>query len=174
VKENIHLEMRSPQESETLGFDSVDSLNSMEGPDDLGSNLDNTPGLELAQIPGDVEMDSPAQDNKAYQKWNLDTIPAVQDLTPESEEYQPLKALKGKKISSYLPIDDFNDRIAPGLTVAKDKGQEDEWKQQPDHEVTFSDGSNGGPGIDAGDGGGHIVFNSQFGGPQMVWNVFTP
>ena len=114
-------------------------------------------------------MDAAINDIQGYQNLNMDTVPMVQDLEPQYEEYQPLKTLKTSKNGpSYLPIDNFNDRLGPEMTVTKDRGQEDAWKMQPMHEATFQHGRNGGPGIATDNG--ILVWNSQFEGPQMVWD----
>lgn len=116
-----------------------------------------------------MNVDTAVNDIQGYQNLNMETVPMVQDLEPQYEEYQPLKTFKTSKNGpSYLPIDNFNDRLGPEMTVTKDRGQEDAWKIQPMHEATFQDGRNGGPGIATDNG--IVVWNSHFEGPQMVWD----
>lgn len=166
----MHHEIRAVNDYESWGFDMPDGMDTS---GDLGFNLDNilgdsgfddTSDTQLAQIPGDINTENTVDNSQDDQTWKMDKIPEVKDLQPEYEEYNPEKSLKSsKKGSSYLKIDDFNDRLGPGLKVSDDPSQENDWSP------SFTDDRNGGPGIAA--GRMNLGWNAQFEGPQMIWNL---
>jgi hypothetical protein len=145
----------------TYSFEPLDKTDKSK---ESSSTSNDASKIQLAQIPGgDLELKTPAIDNKDA----MDTIPSVQDLEPEWEEYKPPKTVKGKA-GSYLQIDYFNDRVAPGMAVAKDRNQEDAHEIQALHEPTFSNPRNGGPGIVT--EAASLVWNSKVGAPHLVWD----
>lgn len=186
VESEKHHEIRAVDDYQSWGFDDLSSLgisDPFEGSDisladntnifaNSNLNLDDTSNYQIAQIPGDLPTDTPSADNsQAFQPSNMDTLPLVQDLQPEYEQYQPPsdKALKsGKKGVSYFNLDAFNEGMALNMGVGQDHNLEDAWKEQALHEPTFRDGPNGGPGVAAGKI--DLGWNTEFSGPQMIYD----
>ena len=177
-----HHEIRAVNDYESWGFDLFDSPDSMDTTGDWGSYLDDTnpfgdwglsfddpSNFQVAQIPEGINVESPVENSLDDQAWNMDKLPEVQDLQPLYQEdkyqnFQTLKALNDGEQASYLQLDNFNNRIAPSLTVSDETVNGNNWSP------AFTDERNGGPGIAAAAGNVNLGWNAQFEGPQMIYD----
>lgn len=181
VESEKHHEIRAVNDYEVWGFDTFDPPDVTDISRDLDAYLDNTNSFgdsdssfddssdfKVAQMPEGINVENNVDNGLDYQTWNMDKIPEVQNLQPKyqdedyEEDVKPLKNLKGGKKASYLRIDYFNNRIAPGLRISDDRSDGNDWSP------SFTDERNGGPGIAT--GGVNLGWSAQFEGPQMIYD----
>lgn len=181
-------ELRAVNDHESWGFDNFDPPDVTDTSGDFDSYLDDTTLLgdsdltfddpssfQVAQVTGGINVDTPIDNSLDYQNWNMDRIPAVQNLQPkypvddtDDDQYIPepttIKTLKsGTNKASYLQIDKFNNKIAPKLRMSSESPDTNEWSPG------FTDGRNDGPGISS--GSLNLGWSSQYSGPQMIYEI---